>query len=114
MPLSALNQNEMALLGRALLLMATGDVLQEFEFGGRIGIELPEFREMMAKWPMWDDLNDDSRECLAINNTLNDLLYGVGLTQSQCTELLGVPRDELLSLYRKWAASRGWSATGVR
>ena len=114
MPLAALNPNDVALLGRALQLMATGDILQEFEFGARIGVELPDFREMVARWPAWGDADDRSPECLAINNTLNDLLHGVGLTERQCTEMLGAGKEELLGVYRRWAASRGWSATGVK
>ena len=109
-----LSQEDIAVIGRALQAMATGDILQEFEFGTRIGIELPEFREKVARWPAWDDANDRSPECLAINNTFNDLLHGVGLTERQCTEMLGTGRAELLAVYRRWAASRGWSATGVR
>jgi hypothetical protein len=114
MPIATLNQNDIALVGRALRLMATGDIVHGFEFGARIGVELPEFREMVGRWPAWDDADDRSRECLAIDNTLNDLLNGVGLTERQCTELLGVGREELLAAYRRWAASRGWRATGVR
>jgi hypothetical protein len=114
MPLAGLNQHDIALIGRALQLMATGDILQAFDFGARIGVELPEFREMVTRWPAWDDADDRSPECLAINNTLNDLLHGVGLTERQCAELLGVGKEELLAVYRRWAASRGWSATGVR
>jgi hypothetical protein len=114
MPLDALNQNDLALLGRVLGLMAKGDIIEEFEFGARIGVELPAFQEMISKWPAWDDTNDRSPECLAINNTLNDLLHGIGLSERRCTEMLGVGKEELLGLYRKWAASRGWSGSGVR
>jgi hypothetical protein len=112
--LDALNQDEISLVGRAVKLMATGDIVEEFEFGARMAVELPAFREMALKWPDWDDTNDKSPECLAINNTLNDLLHGSGLSEPQCKEMLGVGRQELLRVYRKWAASRGWNATGVR
>lgn len=101
MPIAALNENDLAILGRALHLMATGDVLQEFEFGARIGVELSEFREMVARWPAWDDADDGSPECLVINNTLNDLHHGVGLTERQCTEMLGAGKEELLGVYRR-------------
>jgi hypothetical protein len=114
MPLTALSQNDIALIGRALQSMATGDILREFEFGARIGVDLAEFREIVAKWPAWDDADDCSPECLAINNTVNDLLHGVGFTEQQCTKLLGVGRADLLAAHRRWADSRGWSATGVR
>ena len=113
MPIAALNQNDIALIGRALRLMAAGEILQEFEFGARIGVELPEFREMVARWPAWDDADDRSPECLAINNTLNDLLHGVGLTERQCIEMIVTGKEELLGVYRRWAASRGWSARSM-
>ncbi|RIK45978.1 MAG: hypothetical protein DCC59_17520, partial [Chloroflexi bacterium] len=91
-----------------------GDIIEEFEFDARIGVELADFREMLARWPAWDDVDDTSAECLAINNTLNDLLHGVGLSERRCVEVLGAGRDELLRVYRAWADSRGWTATGVR
>ena len=114
MPLAALNENDVALIGRSLRALAAGDIVAEFEFGARIGVEMADFREMLARWPAWDDADDRSAECLAINNTLNDLLHGVGMSERQCIEMLGVGRDELLRVYRAWADSRGWSATGVR
>jgi hypothetical protein len=114
MPLAALNQNDVALIGRALHALAAGDVVSKFEFGARIGVEMADFREMLTRWPAWDDADDSSAECLAINNTLNDLLHGIGLSEHQCIELLGVGRDELLRVYRAWADSRGWTSTGVR
>jgi hypothetical protein len=114
MPLTALNQNDIALIGRALRALTAGDIIEEFEFGARIGVELADFREMVRRWPAWDDADHKSAECLAINNTLNDLLHGVGLSERQCIEMIGVGRDELLRVYRVWADSRGWSATGVR
>ena len=114
MPLATLNGNDVAVIERALRALAAGEIVAEFEFGGRIGVELADFRKMLDRWPAWDDADDGSAECLAINNTLNDLLHGVGLSERHCGELLGVGRDELLRVYRAWAASRGWTATGVR
>lgn len=114
MPLATLNQNDVALIERALRALAAGDIVEEFEFGARIGVEMVDFRKMVDRWPAWDDGDDNSAECLAINNTLNDLLHGIGLSDRQCIEVLGVGRDELLRVYRTWADSRGWSATGVR
>jgi hypothetical protein len=114
MPIATLNQNDVALIGRALRILAAGEILEEFEFGARIGVELADFREMVGRWPAWDDTDDNSAECLAINNTFNDLLHGVGLPELQCIEMLGAGRDELARVYRVWADSRGWIATGVR
>ena len=114
MPLRDLTPAETAVIGCALQRISEGDILAGFEFGARIGVELDEFRKLLCSWPNWDDTKDDSPECLAINNTLNDLLHGVGLSDQQCRELLQVEKVELLRIYRKWAASRGWNATGVK
>jgi hypothetical protein len=114
MPLTTLNENDVALIGRALRALAAGDIVEEFEFGARIGVELADFRRMVIRWPAWDDADDKSAECLAINNTLNDLLHGVGLSERQCSEMLGVGRDELFRVYKAWANLRGWTAAGVR
>ena len=84
MPLAKLNQDDVALIGRALRALAAGDIIAEFEFGARIGVEMADFREMVARWPTWNDADDRSAECLSINNTLNDLLHGVGLSERQC------------------------------
>src|ERR1051325_6934644 len=91
MALTALNQSDLAVIGRALQALAAGDIIEEFEFGARIGVELTDFREMLAQWPAWDDADDKSAECLVINNTLNDLFHGVGLSETatalRCSEL---------------------------
>src|SRR5262249_6667494 len=102
MSLSALNETEKSVLLRALQLMAGGRIIEEWEFSPRIGMELAEFRELLSRWPSWDDASDDSFECLAINNTLNDLLHGVGITEDKCLQNLGASKRELLALYDKW------------
>jgi hypothetical protein len=114
MSLLALTPEDVALIGRALRLMASGEVLQEWEFGARIGVEFAEFRTMLERWPAWNDVADNSPECLAINNTLNDLLCGIGMSDRQCREMLDASREALLQVYQRWAAARGWSATGVK
>ena len=113
MSLDKLSPEDVALIGRALEALAEGDIIEEFEFGTRIGVELADFREMIVRWPAWDDTNDESTECIAINNTLNDLLHGVGLSERRCFEMLGAGRAELSRVYETWAAARDWRATGV-
>ena len=114
MSLATLNHDDVALIGQVLRALAAGDIVEEFEFSARIGVQLVDLREMVLRWPAWDDADDKSAECLVINNTLNDLLHGIGLSERQCIEMLGVGRNELLRVYRVWADSRGWNATGVR
>lgn len=114
MPLRDLTSTEISVVGRALQKISEGDILASWEFGARIAVELDEFRKLLGSWPNWDDTKDNSPECLAINNTLNDLVHGVGLSDQDCREWFQVDRAELLRIYRKSAASRGWNATGVK
>jgi hypothetical protein len=85
-----------------------------FDFETRLGLEEEEMTELLRVWPNVDDTVDDSTACLAINNSLNDLLHGVGISEEESLRLLGVGRDEAYRVYRKWAETRGWNSTGVR
>ena len=64
--------------------------------------------------PNVDDTSDESDACLAINNAMNDLLHGVGISDQKALELIGVDRAEMLRVYRVWTEGRGWSSTGER
>jgi hypothetical protein len=86
----------------------------DFDFQTRLGIEPDAMRSLLAAWPIVDDTNDDSNACLAVNNSFNDLLHGVGISEAEALELVGVSRAEMGRVYRKWATARGWSKTGVQ
>ena len=111
MPIEALSVEEKEAVRRAISAMPT---VLTFEFEARMGLTEESASFLLEDWPRVDDSDDNSDACLAINNSLNDLLHGVGITDAQCQELTGVNREELLRIYRKWAASRGWENTGVR
>lgn len=86
----------------------------DFDYQTRLGISPEAMRALLNSWPAVDDVRDDSDASLAINNSLNDLLHGVGISETEAMELVGVNRAEMLRVYRKWAAARGWKSTGVR
>ncbi|CEF49244.1 unnamed protein product [uncultured bacterium] len=73
----------------------------DFDFQTRIGIPPESMRALLVAWPTVDDARDDSDACLAINNSLNDLLHGVGISEDEAMELVGVSRAEMLRVYRK-------------
>jgi len=114
MTIQQLEPDEIEVIGRALRLMAKGELLDVLEFGTRIGITLEEFRNLLKSWPHWDDSDEHSSENLAINNTLNDILHGLGLPNQILLESIGVDRIELQRIYRKWSDIRGWKKTGIR
>ena len=64
-------------------------------------------RKLLASWPNVDDEEDTSDAWLAINNSLNDLLNGLGISASEAVEFVGVKRAEMERIYRKWRAARG-------
>lgn len=102
MPLADLDHQELVIVEGALRLMAGGQVVEEMEFGTRMGLTLSEFREPLARWPAVDDRASGSSAWLAINNTLNDLLNGVGISDTQCRNQLGAGCDEVERVFRKW------------
>jgi hypothetical protein len=86
----------------------------DFDFHTRLGVSPDEMRFLLQTWSDVNDTSDESDACLAINNSLNDLLYGECISDETARELIGVDRAEMHNVYKKWAAARGWSSTGVR
>lgn len=84
------------------------------DFQTRLGIAPESMRALLESWPTVDDACDDSDACLAVNNSLNELLHGVGIGDVEAMQLVGASREEMYRVYRKWAAARGWNSTGVR
>jgi hypothetical protein len=86
----------------------------DFDFQTRLAISPDAMRLLLDAWPAVDDSRDDSDACLAINNSLNDLLHGEGISDKEAMQLVGVNRAEMIRVFGKWAAARGWTSTGVR
>jgi hypothetical protein len=111
MSLAAMTPEEREVVRRA---MAATFRYFDFDFQTRLGVTPEEMRELLEAWPQIDDTGDDSDACLAINNSLNDLLNGVGISERESLDLLGASRDEVERIYKKWARARGWKSRGVR
>jgi len=79
-----------------------------------MGVEPGEMRELLAAFPAIGDDWPSSISRLAVNNAFNDLLHGVGISEAECVEALGVPRSEALPIYQTWVRSVGWRSTGLR
>ena len=94
--------------------IAAMPALLTFEFETRMGLSEASASFLLENWPRINDSDDDSDACLVINNSINDLLYGVGVTDNECKELTGVNREELIRINNKWATARGWENTGAK
>jgi hypothetical protein len=77
----------------------------DFDFQTRLGISPATMRALLDAWPAVDDSRDGADTCLAINNAFNDVLHGVGITDDEAKDLVGVGRAEMHRVYRKWAAA---------
>jgi hypothetical protein len=84
------------------------------DFETRLGVTPDAMRKLLQNWPNIFDDDDGSDACLAINNAMNDLLHGIGISDEKALQLAGANRSEMLRVYQKWAKSRGWQSTGVR
>ena len=111
MTVKALTHVEQLVVCRAM--RATLDFF-DWDFSTRIGIDTSAMSQLLALWPDIDDSDDNSDACLAVNNALNEWLHGVGVSDRESLAQLGVNRAEVIRIYEKWAASRGWKSTGVR
>jgi hypothetical protein len=111
MPLADLTTPDREVIRRA---MEASFQFFDWDFQTRLGVTPEAMRALLGNWPNVDDTSDESDACLAINNAMNDLLHGVGISDQKALELIGVDRAEMLRVYRVWAEGRGWSSTGVR
>lgn len=83
------------------------EYLDPEQFHPRLGVWAEEMRALLNQWPDLDDSSDDGSATLAINNSLNDLLHGVGISDSEAIALTGVDRKEMYRIYKKWATAKG-------
>jgi hypothetical protein len=83
----------------------------DLDFHTRLGVNPQGMRALLGAWPNLDDSSDESDACLAINNSLNDLLHGEGISEQEAMAVAGVSRDEMARIFRKWRAARGWEST---
>ena len=109
--LTALTERELEIVRKGMA--ATLDLLST-DFEARMGLSEDEMHSLLEKWPDIDDSDDHGPACLAVNNSLNDLLHGIGIGDEQAVSLTGANTEEIYRIYRKWAFARGWRSTGVR
>ena len=84
-----------------------------WDYQTRLGLAPDQMKALLANWPTVDDADDESDACLGINNSLNELLNGVGISEGEALRLIGVSRAELNRIFEKWATARGWARAGV-
>jgi hypothetical protein len=84
------------------------------DFQTRLGVSMEAMQALLDGWPRINDEIIGSDASLAINNSFNDLLHGVGISEDEAKEYVGVGRAEMQRVYCKWAAARRCKQTGIR
>ena len=81
-------------------------------FHSRLGLDRSELREVVSVWPALDDSQIVVE--LAINNCLNEVLHGIGMTPDEWSRWIDQPKEEVLRVYQTWARLKGRKSTGIR
>lgn len=113
MSFKKLETAEKLAIRQTMLTILNEDLIADFEFQTRLGVEKRDLAVVIDSYPNIDDARDDSLETLSINNCLNELCFGVKAPEN-AWERIGVTRQDLLDIYKKWADLRGWMSTGIR
>ncbi len=103
MPLTSLSAAEREVIRRAIT--ATFEYF-DWDFQTRLGVYPDTMRQLLSAWPSVDD-TPETDAFLAINNAMNDLIHGVGISDAKAFEVTGVDRAERRRIYIKWAGERG-------
>jgi hypothetical protein len=83
-----------------------GPYLDDAECHPRIGLWRNDLRSILARWPNLDDSDPDSDDTLAINNCLNEVCYGIQMSEDEVVATIGVSRDEVQRVFQTWKAGR--------
>ena len=111
--LERLRSEDRELIRRCVAALVEGNDLQG-EFQTRMGVTESEAAELLMRWPGVDDRDDNSRASVAINNAMNEMLNGLGLSDAELERRIGGDRGRLASVYHEWARLRGQRSTGIR
>jgi hypothetical protein len=94
--------------------IAGGPFIDDDEFDTRVGISRATLQSLLATWPHVDDATDDSEACLALNNSMNEVLHGLDIPPITWSEYFTVAPREVDAVFHRWAQSRGWTAGRLR
>lgn len=114
MALDNTSSRDREVVHQCLVALRAGEFIDEDEFQSRIGLSVTEYDAVVSAWPAIDDRADDSDACLAINNALNELSYGMRVEPDMWSSQIDASADEVREVYRHWAVARGWRQTGIR
>jgi len=116
MAIESLPEEEREIIRSCLRAVLEGPFIDDDEFQTRLGVDRIALKELLESWPDVDDSTDDSRDCLLINNSMNELCHGVKTTPEEWARWFGpgISREMVKRTYTNWTIAKGWPGTGVR
>ena len=114
MAFEKLSVSEQQAVLRCMKAIAEGPFIDDWEFRTRLGIDRATLRQVLSHWPHIVDAGDDSDECLAINNCMNEVSNGLRFSNYEWEKWFTQSRAEIADIYAKWVGLRGWSRSGIR
>ncbi|MFN3651841.1 MAG: hypothetical protein ACK47B_19890 [Armatimonadota bacterium] len=114
MPVTELEEPFRTAVYEAMVFVARGPELEEWEFHTRMGIYRPELEDALSRWPELSDADRDSPDFLAVNNSLNEVCHGLPISDEQWREWFTVEPEIVAGAYRRWALSVGLERRGIQ
>jgi hypothetical protein len=112
--LAGLEQDEREIIRSCITAILNGNFLDDDEFQTRLGVGRQEFAQVLDSFPAANYNADDPIPVLSINNTLNEICYGIGMSENDWSKWFDVPREKVQAVYEKWARLNSWNSTGIR
>lgn len=113
MAFEKLTEQEQRLILEAMTAILNGPYIDDAEFQTRLGIDRLQLREVLDTWPVIEDDNEDSHACIAINNCMNEVCYGIEISSAAWSKWFTAPRSDVAAVYARWAKLKGYHATGI-
>jgi hypothetical protein len=117
MAIERLSREEQELVLRCMKAIADGSYIEDWEFLTRLGITRESLKRIIALWPQIQDEHhggeSGSDGFLAINNCMNEVCHGVGISEEEWQKRFSQTRSEVEQLYHKWRRLGG-TIGGIR
>jgi hypothetical protein len=109
MPLAHLTPADHDLVHQCLVALRRGGFLDEAAIATRIGVPVPAFDDLLARWPEVDGRDDASPACVAITNALTEVCHGVHIPEEDWPTWFTGSRGGVRDAYERWMRTRGWA-----
>ena len=97
-----LSDGEEASIRQCVTAIIDGPFIEDWEFHTRLGVERAEFRAALPPDGNLDLFSDDPGVNLIVNNSLNEVANGLGISPAQWNEWFTVTREDIRRVFDRW------------